>query len=145
MNPTLLTPAAHETIVETLRIGGFLTTAAARAGIAESTLRKWMATGRSDLAAGQADTDHARLVADVTRVEGDVEARAVGLLQRAMAGGDVRAITWFLSHRFREGWSDHLSVEVGMDSEEFARVVGELAALAEGAITGATGTDLEAE
>jgi len=120
----------HRKIVEGMRLGSYLTIAAHLAGIAESTLTKWMRRGREDLAAGRSRTAHARLVADIERAEAGAEVRALGVIQAASRAGDWRAASWWLSHRHPDRWTDrtNLTAQIEVGSDEFAAAVADLVA-----------------
>ncbi len=132
MPASRLDPQTHRTIVDAMRLGTYLVTAAEHAGIAESTIRTWMTRGRKDLATGRT-TIYSKLVRDIQRAEAQAEVRIVGVIQRTAVAGDWRAGAWWLSHRHPSRWTDRVdqNVRVQVDADEFARVVADLVALAD--------------
>jgi hypothetical protein len=77
-----------------------LQSVAAGVGIARGTLHRWMRNPTDDLERAMGDAIHAG------RSEG--QQKLVAALHQAAANGDVRAITWALSHspQWRDHWSD---------------------------------------
>jgi hypothetical protein len=71
--PTSLTPEVAEIIVEAMRAGNYLETAAALAGISVATLRNWLRDGRRNLSPELADFSRsvaqARAIAEIRDLE----------------------------------------------------------------------------
>lgn len=130
--PTRLTPEVHAKICDAMKIGCYQYEAAQYAGIGENTLVNWLRRGREDLAGGRTKTLHATFLADFEAAEAQAVVRALSVVQRAAASGDWRAAMGWLSRRHPGRWADrqHVTAEVAVDAGEFAKVVGELAALA---------------
>ena len=98
------TPEAEARILDALRGGNTLKTAAEYGGIHPDTLRRWMDEGETDGSQGQ-DTQKGRLYAAIKKVLADVVVRNVALLQRAgMEGKNWTAIAWWLERRYPEEW-----------------------------------------
>jgi hypothetical protein len=83
--PRKLTPALHEQIVEAVRAGNYLKTAAEAAGVPESTVRTWRDQGK---AAYEANTDSPFLAfyLDYTKAEAEAEKTFLADLVAALRG-----------------------------------------------------------
>lgn len=147
-----LTPATRDAIVEAVRTGNYLETAAAAAGIGTTTLYRWLAEGE----AADAPRDKREFREAVTRARAEAETSMVGIVHRAAAGGallkestrtlpdgsevterqyappDGRTALEFMSRAFPDRWPRRSAVEVtgaggGPIRVEHARVIESLA------------------
>jgi transposase len=106
-------------VVEALRAGNYMETAAAYAGISKSILYKWLADGRevrqkvakggiaSDLEAKQLE-----LLDAVEKARAEAEVRNVHLIQQAAQGGTWQAAAWFLERSHPGKWGRREKVEM---------------------------------
>ena len=106
-------------VVEALRAGNYMETAAAYAGISKSILYKWLANGRevrqkvakggiaSDLEAKQLE-----LLDAVEKARAEAEVRNVHLIQQAAQGGTWQAAAWFLERSHPGKWGRREKVEM---------------------------------
>lgn len=98
-------------ILDSLRAGNYLETAARYAGIHPDTLNEW----RKEFPEFSEAVEQAR-------AEGEV--RSVAVINRAELVGDWRAAAWHLQHAFPGRWRDQMVVEhegLGEVFEEIAR------------------------
>lgn len=79
---SLLTPQRHTAIVEAMRKGLYVTTAAAVCRVSRRTLFRWLELGERDYEAGE-DTGYARLFEDVRAAEAEFEAEMVAAVRKA--------------------------------------------------------------
>lgn len=78
--------------------GLFRYTAADMVGVAESTLRRWMAEGRRDIEDGKEETQQAKLRIAILAAEAKAEAVAtLGII--AAGETDWRAFAWYLERK----------------------------------------------
>lgn len=85
--PTKLTTKTQDKIVQAIRAGNFLSTAAAFAGVSESILYSWLAEGRKE----GAPQNKAEFSDAVTQARADMEVRVVANVMRDIQGGYVRS------------------------------------------------------
>lgn len=100
--PTSLTHEVSETIMAAVRVGNYLETAAALAGISVSTLRKWMRDGARDRKAGN-ETANAAFSAGVKKALAQAESES---LQRVDKASEIvwQAACWRLERRWPDRW-----------------------------------------
>lgn len=99
--PTKLDDAVAGRVLQALRAGNYLDTAAAFAGVHRSTLHDWLKKGRAE----NAREPYASFVDDVDEAMGDAEAMFVARI--AKAAEDARnwtAAAWWLERRFPDRW-----------------------------------------
>lgn len=96
--PTKLTPALQAKVVEAIRAGNYIETAAAYAGVSKVTLYDWMRRGNE-----QKSGRFREFLNAVEKALGDSEARDVALIGKA-AGEDWKAAAWRLERRFPDRW-----------------------------------------
>lgn len=110
--PTKLTPERMKRIVDAIRAGNYLDTAAEYGGISHQTFYNWMDRGRTEKERVEGDgrtkvrEDEAIFVEffeSVTRARAEAETRNVALIQQA-SREDWRAAAWFLERSFQERW-----------------------------------------
>lgn len=94
--PLLLSPETHKKLVDAVRMGAPVPTAATYAGISVRSFQTWCAKGRDeqnrrdDGGAPDHDLDpYVDLFADVLKARADAGMRNVGILQRVAQGGSV--------------------------------------------------------
>lgn len=112
-------------IVDTVRVGNYLKTAAAYCGVGYSTLLLWQQKGRAQqerLQAGLPVEDgqelYLELVEQVTQAEASAQVAAVGSIRRAFAD-DWRAASHYLAVKAPEEWAKRSTVMVtDPDSEQ---------------------------
>lgn len=96
--PSKLTPELQERIVQAIRAGNYIETAAAYAGIAKSTLYDWLKRG------ARAKTGKYRAFSDaVQRALAEAEVRDVAIIGKA-AQEQWQAAAWRLERKFPERW-----------------------------------------
>lgn len=105
---TKLTPEVQERIVSALRAGNYMDTAAQYAGIGESTLHRWIATGREE----DAPEIYKEFREAVERARAEAEVRNVHLIQQAAQGGTWQAAAWFLERSHPGKWGRREKVEM---------------------------------
>lgn len=130
--PTLLTDEVHKRIVDLVRAGNYVETAAAAAGVGTRTVRDWMRRG-----ANEDDGIYRALADDIAKAHAEAEALAIQIVNRAATGGDWRAIAWKLertrprfaqkvnvTHEVREELASDLlrRLRERLDAETFQRV-----------------------
>ena len=96
-----LTDEVGREILDTLRLGTHLTTAARGAGVSEKTVYEWLREGRKP----GAPSHLARFAVEYERAEAEGEKRLVGLVLRQAVGGDGRLALEMLARRYPERWA----------------------------------------
>ncbi len=94
--PSTLTPEVHDRIVEALRSGCYLETAAAYAGVPRATFYEWLRRGR----AGDGDR-FVRLADAIEKALADAELRDLLTIARA-SESQWQASAWRLERRYPE-------------------------------------------
>lgn len=113
--PTKLTPEVKEKICSTIRAGNTLETAAAYAGVGESTLFLWKARGEVAKRG-----PFREFLEEVKRAASEAETRAVAIIAKAMKE-NWQAAAWYLERRNPQVWGrrDRLAMDhsgkVGVD------------------------------
>lgn len=101
--PAKLDDAVTVTMVEILRFGGYVETAAAAAGVARATFHAWIERGGAEgTKAEDAPYREFRERIELARAEG--EAHNVELIAKA-ATKDWKAAAWMLERQFPERWA----------------------------------------
>lgn len=122
--PTKLTPALRERIAAAVSGGSSYHAAAMSAGVADSTLRAWLARGRAEQSTprtarrtqratklrARREAPYVELLESVERAAGRAEVRAAVLITRA-AETDWRAAAWWLARRDPETFGERLALE----------------------------------
>lgn len=110
--PTKLTPEIQERIVNAIRTGNYLETAAEYGGVCKVTFYEWMKRGKKEkerLAEDgrkkvrQSERDFVNFLNAVTRARAEAEVRNVTIIQKA-AQEDWRASAWYLEQSFQDTW-----------------------------------------
>lgn len=123
--PLTLTPEVHEKIVRYLRIGNYMETAAAAAGVASRTTREWLQRG------AKGEEPFAAFAADVEQAIAESEAVDVAKLAQLARGSsdaapDTKALTWRLERRFRDRWGASLVVVTQVREEATEELLGRI-------------------
>jgi hypothetical protein len=98
---TKLTDEVEQEILGAVRAGSFLTTAARRAGVSEKTVYEWLRLGRAE----NAPPRLAAFAVAFERAEAEGEIHCVGVIRRAINGGDARLALELLARRHPERWA----------------------------------------
>ncbi len=104
--PTKLTPETQERILKAVRAGNYAEAAARSAGIAPSTLYRWLERGSQET-----EGTHREFHDAVRRAEAEAEVHAVAVVRRAMSE-DWRAAMAYLERRHPSRWRRHTSTEL---------------------------------
>ena len=130
--PTDLTPEVQSRIVDLVRAGNYLETAAAAAGIAARTMRDWVRRGATD-----EDGIYREFADAIAVAHAEAEALAIQIVNRAARDGDWRAVAWKLertrprfaqkvnvTHEVREELASDLlrRLREKLDAETYQRV-----------------------
>lgn len=97
--PTKLTPEVQERIITALRAGNYQDTAAAYAGIDESTFYRWMERGLAE-----PESDYGEFRKAVIKAKSDAEVRDLYLIDQAAQSGSWQAAAWKLERKFPHKW-----------------------------------------
>lgn len=132
-----LDPYAQRTIVEALRRGHFMDTAASLAGVTTARVHTCLRLGADP------DSAYADFAVEVRQALAHAEDTALGFLQEQVATGDLKAVTWFLERRYPERWAPKIqhvvrqevdgildrieSLEHELGADVIARVLGAVA------------------
>lgn len=91
-----MTPEVRKKILIAIRAGNYREVAAQFAGVTAKTLREYLR---------RKDEEAVEFRAAIIEAEASVEIEMVGTIRR-LAAGDLKAGTWYLTHKFPERWSD---------------------------------------
>jgi hypothetical protein len=91
--PTKLTPSIQEGIVNAVRVGTPLSTAAGFVGVAPATVNEWLARGTGVDPQRETTRLYAAFAAAITRARSEDEIRRLARLEQAGRGGAVLART----------------------------------------------------
>lgn len=103
--PSKLTPERLKRIVDAIRAGNYVETAAEYAGIGKTTFYRWMEQGEKASRGIYRDFRDA-----VMRARAEAEARNIALIQKA-APDDWRAAAWWLERAFPDRWGSRQKLE----------------------------------
>ena len=105
-------------MLEALRAGNYMDTAAMYAGISKQTLYNWLAKGRATREkvanggiASYQEAKFIELIDAVEKARADAEVRNVHLIQQAAQGGTWQAAAWFLERSHPGKWARREKVE----------------------------------
>ncbi len=104
--PTKLTPETQERILKAVRAGNYAEASARSAGIAPSTLYRWLERGSLETEGAHREFHDA-----VRRAEAEAEVHAVAVVRRAMSE-DWRAAMAYLERRHPSRWRRQTSTEL---------------------------------
>lgn len=109
--PTKLNEERQARIVQAIRAGNYLETAAHFAGVSPSALHLWMSRGRTEAArideGEEPDANEAPYLSLMEAVESaraESEVRAIALIQRAANDGTWQAAAWYLERSAPHRW-----------------------------------------
>jgi hypothetical protein len=100
---TKLTDELANRIVQVLRAGGYVETAATVAGVGRRRLNEWLARG-DPRGTNPRDAVYRRFRERVERARGEAEARNVALITQA-ASTNWQAAAWLLERTYPERWA----------------------------------------
>lgn len=112
--PTKFTEETRNKIITALRGGNYRPIAAQYAGIAPSTLRKWLLTAQDP----SAPPEYLEFLAAVEKAEADAEIADIALIRKAAQDGTWSAAAWIRERKNPERWGrrDRTQVELtGVD------------------------------
>jgi len=106
--PAKLTPEVQRLIVEAVKAGNYMETAAQYANIGVSTFYRWMAEGEGS----KAPKKQREFREAVMQARAQAEVRNVTLIQQAANDGSWQAASWFLERSFQNKWGRTGKVEL---------------------------------
>jgi len=101
--PSKLTPELQRDICTLIRAGNWNYVACEAVGIHRGTLWKWLQYGRNAKGRGERNKYRAFMEA-VEKAESEGEALVVEQLRKKLEAGDLKAVQWWLIHRFPARW-----------------------------------------
>ena len=118
--PGILTPDVQRRLCEAIAAGNTRHDAAEYAGMAESTLRAWLAKGKR-----QRRGQYRALLAAVKKSEADAVVRNVAIIQKA-APKSWQAAAWWLERKRANDWSQgrDLVRQLAKEVKELKTLVG---------------------
>jgi hypothetical protein len=105
--PTKLTAEVQDKIIEAIKMGNYQETAAAYAGIAQSTFYHWMERGRNE-----PDSIYSEFMEAVEKAKAQSEVRDVTLIEKAATDGSWQAAAWKLERKFPQKWGRVTRTEI---------------------------------
>jgi len=143
---TKLTLEKSEIILEALKSGCYLDTAASYAGISQATLFNWLARGKKerdrlevfpDSKPDETEVVFLEFLVAVEKVRAESELRAVMQIQQAASTGTWQASAWYLERSYPKKWgrTDHTEVtgadggaiKIDVASDELERKIMQIA------------------
>lgn len=110
---TLLTKEVHALIVRMVRNGNYLETAAAAAGIQESTVQEWVRRGRIS-----GEEPYASFSRDIMAAEASKEDELLGRIESAGRSAECwQANAWILARRHPKRWQEKVQIELANELE----------------------------
>lgn len=115
--PTKLDETRAEAIEKSIAAGGSRLSAAAAAGVHDSTLREWLQRG------AKGEEPYAAFRARIKRAEAEAEQAMVGIVREAALDGTWQAAAWWLERRRAKTYAlkRDMKVEFASLNEEQAR------------------------
>lgn len=104
--PSKFSPEVAEKIVQFLRAGCYMQTAAEASGITRETLYDWLGKG------ARGREPFAQFQTDVLKASAEAEAVAVMQLTKAAKDGDARWAAWMLERRFPRKYGPRVQISV---------------------------------
>ena len=117
--PTKVDAATTTRIVELVRAGSFMETAAATCGIHRTTLHRWLEKGEA-----QSAGPYREFYLAVMRAQADSETLGVLIIEKA-AQEDWRAAAWLLERRFPRRYGTQVHVTVRQEMEDMLKTLKE--------------------
>lgn len=108
--PYKFDPTRADTIIQFLRAGAFIETAAAAAGISKQTLYNWLERGLREHAKSD-NPPLAAWAAEAMKAQALSEVAMVSVVGKAAQMGVWQAAAWHLERKFPERWGRRESVE----------------------------------
>jgi len=105
--PTKLTAEVQDKIIEAIKMGNYQETAAAYAGISQSTFYLWMERGRDE-----PDSIYSEFMEAVEKAKAQSEVRGVSLIEKAATDGSCQAAAWKLERKFPQKWGRVTRTEI---------------------------------
>jgi transposase len=112
--PTELTPENEEKLLELIRAGIPIKTAAVTIGIEERTFYHWMKRGGDEQyrinkgeKSKESEAKFFHFFQSVTRAKEEAKAGHVAVISKAGKAGDWRASAWWLQRQFRDEFGDN--------------------------------------
>lgn len=99
--PTKLTPAVHASIVDSLRVGAYIETAAAAAGVSASTVHAWLR--RAEDHPDDCGSPFLEFHEAVERARAEAELDAIRIIREA-APRSWQAAAWYLERSHPKRW-----------------------------------------
>ncbi len=106
--PTSLTPEVHKSIVENVRKGVFIETAAAAAGVHRSSVYAWKKRGEEE----DADEPYASFALDLMKAEAENEIAQLEALLNARGADVWTNKAWYLERRYPAKYSGKVRATV---------------------------------
>ena len=107
MAQSKLTPELQDKIVQAIRMGNYVETAVAYAGIHKDTFYNWLQRGKDEPGSIYADFSDA-----VEKAKADSEVRDVALIEKAATDGSWQAAAWKLERKFPQKWGRVTRTEI---------------------------------
>lgn len=123
--PSKMTEERIEIILKTMKLYGYLRTAAVQAGISELTLNLWLKKGEEAAAKGDDQDEYYKFLIAFRQAESDGDVRAASFWQAAMKDDWHAAAEW-LARRHPQEWSPTRNVRLSGDRKNPVAVEGEV-------------------
>lgn len=107
MTQNKLTPDVQDRVIQAIKMGNYQETAAAYAGISQSTFYHWMDRGRNE-----PGSIYSEFLEAVEKAKADSEVRDVALIEKAATDGSWQAAAWKLERKFPQKWGRVTRTEI---------------------------------
>ena len=107
MAQSKLTPETQDRVIQAIKMGNYQETAAAYAGISQSTFYGWLERGRNELG-----SIYSEFLEAVEKAKADSEVRDVALIEKAATDGSWQAAAWKLERKFPQKWGRVTRTEI---------------------------------
>ena len=122
--PITVNDPKFQRLIEALTAGNYMNIACQYAGIGESTVYRWLADARDELAAinsgEKPDPDKARLIEMADQIDSaraEAETRNVFMIQKAAKEGTWQAAAWWLERTAPKRWGRYVRTEISGPDE----------------------------
>jgi hypothetical protein len=105
--PSLLTRTTSKIICDGVRHGLYPTRAAALAGIANSTMSRWMALGEPGPHDPGYNEKYHKFRKRIDKAEADLAAKTLQQIEQHADNGDRKAAEWVAEHRYARDYAPH--------------------------------------
>lgn len=112
--PTKLDPAIASAILDLLRRGNYVETAAASAGVSKVTVYDWLRRGARERSGPYRD-----FAVAAEKAQAEAEVYDLARLEKLALKGDFRAISWRLERRNARRWGPQIQVQVHQVLDEY--------------------------